>query len=201
MSETDLGLLAANETPESDPWNFFEIQASNRLHRRFATTGGITDDAGMLAVETNDGTLVGSVSWFTVQHGPSAACHAFNVGISLFAEHRGQGYGSSAQRQLCDYLFSTRLVERVEAGTDLDNVAEQRALASAGFHREGTLRHAQFRAGHWRDVILYSRLRGDGAISTPVSRGDGAVPTPASRGDEKGDAHEDDEGGEAPSTS
>ncbi len=141
-------------------------------------------------METNNRTLVGSVSWFTVQHGPSAACPAFNVGISLFAEHRGQGYGASAQRQLCDYLFATRLVERVEAGTDVDNVAEQRALASAGFHREGALRHAQFWAGHWRDVILYSRLRGDGAVATP-----------ASRGDEKGDADEDDEGGEAPSTS
>jgi RimJ/RimL family protein N-acetyltransferase len=161
VRESDLDPLTANETPELDPWNNFQIGASNRFHRRFAGNGGIGDDAGMLAVETIAGTLVGSVSWFTVQHGPSAACRALNVGISLFGEHRGQGYGSEAQRQLADYLFSTQLIERIEAGTDVENVAEQRALETAGFTREGILRHAQFRAGEWRDMVLYSRLRGD----------------------------------------
>ncbi len=161
LLESDLDVLTANETPESDPWNYFEIGASNRFHRRFANNGGIAEDTGMLAVETNGGVLVGSVSWFTVQHGPSAACRAINIGISLFPEHRGQGYGSTAQRQLAAYLFSTRLIERVEAATDVENLAEQRALEKAGFSREGALRHAQFRAGEWRDIILYSRLRGD----------------------------------------
>jgi len=157
----DLEPLTANETPESDPWNNFEMGTSNRFHRRFADNGGIGEGSGMFAVETNDGTLVGSVSWFTVQHGPSAACRGLNIGISLFAEHRRQGYGSEAQRRLAEYMFSTQLVERIEAGTDVDNIAEQRALEVAGFSREGVLRHAQFRAGEWRDIVLYSRLRGD----------------------------------------
>lgn len=160
----DLDLLTANETPERDPWNSFEIGASNRFHRRFADDGGLAAETGMLAVEKVDGaaaTLIGSVSWFTVQHGPSLACRALNIGISLFPPHRGQGHGTAAQRQLVEYLFSTRLVERLEAGTDVDNIAEQRALERAGFSREGVLRHAQFRRGEWRDVVLYSRLRSD----------------------------------------
>ena len=41
------------------------------------------------------------------------------------------------------------------------NVAEQRALDKAGFTREGVLRHAQWRAGAFHDVVLFSRLRGD----------------------------------------
>ena len=161
ISEADLDDLAASESPESDPWNYFEIHASNRLRNRFAVNGGISEDVGMLAVETTGGTLVGSVTWFTAQHGPSAACRACNIGISLFAEYRGRGYGTTAQRQLANYLFSTRLLERVEAATDVENIAEQRALAAAGFSREGVLRHAQFRAGQWRDIVMYSRLRGD----------------------------------------
>lgn len=96
-----------------------------------------------------------------MQHGPSAACRHLNIGIGLLPEHRGKGYGTAAQRALSSYLFSTRLVERLEASTDVDNVAEQRALEKAGFTREGVLRHAQFRAGEWHDVVLYSRLRGD----------------------------------------
>jgi RimJ/RimL family protein N-acetyltransferase len=163
VREEDLDVLTANETVELDPWNTFEIGSSNRFHRRFAENGGIDERSGMLAVETTGGTLVGSLSWFTVQHGPSAACRAINIGISLFSEHRGRGYGSAAQRLLAEYLFSTRLIERIEAGTDVDNVAEQRALARAGFSREGILRHAQFRNGEWRDIVLYSRLRGEKA--------------------------------------
>jgi hypothetical protein len=52
----------------------------------------------MLAVGTVEGRLIGSVSWFTVQHCPSAACQALNVGISLFSEYRGRGYGARALR-------------------------------------------------------------------------------------------------------
>jgi RimJ/RimL family protein N-acetyltransferase len=158
--EADLDVLAANHTIESDPWNHFEHGASNGLHRRFAENGGFTDDTGMLAVEAG-GTLVGMVSWHTVQHGPTRACRALNIGISLLPDHRGHGYGSAAQRALADYLFATMLVERVEATTDVDNVAEQRALDKAGFTREGVMRHAGFRGGGWRDGVLYSRLRGD----------------------------------------
>ena len=159
LRESDLDALAANHTPAADPWNYFEVGPVNQPHRRFASSGGIEDGAGTLVVETTDGTLVGSVSWHTVHHGPSAACRALNIGISLFPEHRGRGYGSAAQRQLAEYLFSTDVVERIEASTDVDNVAERRALESAGFSEEGVMRHAQFRAGKWRDVVLYSRLR------------------------------------------
>jgi RimJ/RimL family protein N-acetyltransferase len=161
MRGEDLAALTANETPESDPWNSFEIGANNRFHRRFAENGGLDEYSGTLMIETTDGDLVGSVSWHTVHHGPSAACRAINIGISLFPEHRRRGYGSAAQRLLAEYLFSTRLIERVEASTDIENIAEQRALAKAGFSREGVLRHAQFRSGDWRDVVIYSRLRGD----------------------------------------
>ncbi len=100
-----------------------------------------------------------------MQHGPSPACRALNVGISLFREHRGQGYGTAAQAALADYLLQTTRMERLEAATDVENIAEQRSLEKAGFHREGILRHAQFRAGAWRDIVLFSRLRHDPAVT------------------------------------
>jgi RimJ/RimL family protein N-acetyltransferase len=89
------------------------------------------------------------------------ACRALNIGISLLPGHRGRGYGSAAQRALAEYLFATTLVERIEAETDVENVAEQRALERAGFTREGVLRHAQFHVGRWRDTVIYSVLRAE----------------------------------------
>ena len=159
----DLPALTRGRSPEADPWDWFGHRPSNGFERRFHADGLISDDHGVLAVETEDATLVGEVSWFAVQHGPSSACRAFNIGISLFPEHRGKGYGRTAQAALADYMFRTTLVDRLEAGTDVENVPEQRALEGAGFTREGILRHAQYRNGQWRDLVLYSRLREDPA--------------------------------------
>jgi RimJ/RimL family protein N-acetyltransferase len=83
------------------------------------------------------------------------------IGTLLFPEHRGKGRGTAAQRLLADYLFSTTPANRLEATTETDNVAEQRALEKAGFVREGVLRGRGFVRGRWRDGVLYARLRDD----------------------------------------
>jgi RimJ/RimL family protein N-acetyltransferase len=160
VQETDLAALEDSHSREADPWNWFRHMPAGALHRRFAE-GMISEEAGTLAVEAADGALAGTVSWFTVKHGPTAACRALNIGISLLPGHRGRGYGAAAQRALAEYLFATTLAERIEAETDVENVAEQRALERAGFTREGVLRHTQLRAGHWRDNVIYSILRAE----------------------------------------
>jgi RimJ/RimL family protein N-acetyltransferase len=60
---------------------------------------------------------------------------------------------------LARYLFANTTVNRIDANTDVTNIAEQRALEKAGFTREGVLRGAQFRDGSFHDMVLYSILR------------------------------------------
>ena len=56
------------------------------------------------------------------------------VGIWLSPDVRGQGVGTLAQRLSVDLLFRHQVAtNRVEAHTDVENVAEQRALSKAGF--------------------------------------------------------------------
>ena len=114
----------------------------------------------LLLVET-DGVPVGTVSWQEVRYGPNDESRAVNIGIALVPSARGQGHGAVAQRMLAAYLFRTTSVNRVEASTDVENLAEQHALERAGFTREGVIRGAQYRAGAWHDLVGYSRLRGD----------------------------------------
>jgi len=161
VREADLTALEENQSRDADPWNWFNHTPAEALHRRFATDGMLSEEVGTLAVETLDGMLAGSVGWFTVQHGPSLACQALNIGISLLPAHRGRGYGSAALRALAEYLFATTLVERIEAETDVENITAQRALERADFTREGVLRHTQFHAGRWRDGVIYSLLRAE----------------------------------------
>jgi RimJ/RimL family protein N-acetyltransferase len=159
----DLPILAEGRSAASDPWNFFGFRSNNGLERRFAADGFISESSGMLAIENSDDELLGEVSWHEVRHGPTPFCQTANIGIVLRPIHRGKGYGGPAQAALADYIFQTTLMERIEAETDVDSVAEQRALEKAGFQQEGLLRHAQFRSGQWRDLILFSRLRNDPA--------------------------------------
>jgi RimJ/RimL family protein N-acetyltransferase len=160
VREADLAALEEAHSRDADPWNWFRHTPAGAMQRRFAE-GILSEESGTLAVETPDGALAGGVSWFTVQHGPTTACRALNIGISLLPGQRGRGYGAAAQRALAEYLFATTLTERIEAETDVENVAEQRALERAGFTREGVLRHAQFHLGHWRDTVIYSVLRAE----------------------------------------
>jgi RimJ/RimL family protein N-acetyltransferase len=70
--------------------------------------------------------------------------------------------GAAAQRALAEHLFATTPYNRVEASTDVGNVAEQRALERAGFMREGILRGAQHRADDiHHDLVVYSMLRSE----------------------------------------
>ena len=115
---------------------------------------------GMLIVERlEDARALGTVGWHIERYGPNPESAAFNVGIELIPDVRGLGYGTEAQVQLVAYLFATTGVNRVEAATDLENIAEQRSLEKAGFRREGVLRGSQFRGGSYHDLVYYAVLR------------------------------------------
>lgn len=158
---SDLAVLDSLNSEEDDPFNFFGFRPSDVWHRRFAETGLVSEENGTLVIEDEAGTMLGDISWRLVHYGPTAASRAYNIGIALLPQHRGRGYGWAAQAAVARYLFRTTAVQRVEASTDAANVAEQRSLEKAGFHREGVLRRAQYRAGDWHDLVVYSVLRGE----------------------------------------
>jgi RimJ/RimL family protein N-acetyltransferase len=159
----DVDLLESWETPEMrGAFNDFDLPPSGSLREALAKGPLRNERNGTLVVErVSDGRAVGTVSWHQVGYGPTDASRAWNIGIALIPDARGQGLGPEAHRLLAAELFATTDVDRVEASTDVENVAEQRALEKAGFVREGIQRGAQFRAGARHDLVTYSRLRTD----------------------------------------
>lgn len=128
--------------------------------RRFAVDGYLGAEDGRLIVQSGDD-ATGFVTWSSVLYGGTAK--HWEIGIALLPEFRGKGIGWRAQAMLCEYLFEHSPVVRIAAGTQPENIAEQKALEKAGFHREGVVRSCEFREGAWRDGLLYSRLRSDPA--------------------------------------
>ena len=116
---------------------------------------------GELVVTDAADVPLGSVTFRPVAYAPGPGSQAFDIGISLRPSARGAGHGARAQRLLVDYLLATHPVHRIQASTDVENVAERAALRSAGFREEGVLRGAQWRAGAFHDLVSCARLRTD----------------------------------------
>jgi RimJ/RimL family protein N-acetyltransferase len=140
---------------------WFGYRDPGRITQQIESMTTITSDNGTLVITDDDDLAVGSFGWRKSRNGPPPFGECWNVGIWIAPEHRGKGHGTEAQRLGAAYLFDHTLMERVEASTEADNIAEQRALEKAGFVREGVLRRACFRSGSWRDMVMFSKLRGE----------------------------------------
>jgi RimJ/RimL family protein N-acetyltransferase len=158
--EDDLPWLARlrNDPAATGPHEWHGWSDPEWERRRWAESGLLDNNGGTLIVLSGTD-RVGAISWRKTQTGPTAFNWA--IGIGLAPEFRGHGYGSEAQRVLARYLFAHTQVNRIEATTEITNVAEQRALEKAGFTREGVLRGTTFRQGRWHDQVIYSVLRGE----------------------------------------
>ena len=159
--------------------DWFGFRDAATVDRRFAKDGFLGTDNGRLMVETRDtersdtserdakaeadteDQVAGFVTWTAGRYGGAGGY--WEIGIALLPEHRGRGIGWRAQALIATYLFEHTPAQRIQAGTQPENIAEQKALLKAGFQLEGVVRAAEFRAGQWRDGLLYSRLRDDPA--------------------------------------
>ncbi|MGW3039382.1 GNAT family N-acetyltransferase [Kitasatospora sp. NPDC001159] len=160
IAEADLPAFGRliNDPDAVGEFQWYGWRDPERFRRRWAEHGLIGDDQSIFAVVVRD-EFCGFVA--ARRKGMLPTAPYWNIGIQLAPQARGRGIGTQAQRLLVEYLFTHTPVMRVEADTDVDNLAEQRALEKVGFTREGVHRAVTFRAGEWRDGVVYGLLRTD----------------------------------------
>jgi RimJ/RimL family protein N-acetyltransferase len=144
---------------EVDPTSFGPggDELRERLRKQIERNPTLEDGEFLdLAVE-GDGRLVGDVqARKPARAWPAGVCE---IGISLFADARGQGYGREAVTLFTDYLFGEGL-ERVQASTSVDNAAMRRVLELVGYRCEGVLRsYGPSRDGGREDYAMYAATR------------------------------------------
>jgi len=105
-------------------------------------------------IEKKDGTRIGYMVHWIVQ--PSKHVE---IGYSMLPSERGKGYCSEAVQIMVDYLFLSKDIVRIQAGTDVRNKASQKVLENTGFVKEGIVRKSAFNKGEWFDGCIYSTLR------------------------------------------
>ncbi|HZE33426.1 MAG TPA: GNAT family protein [Actinoallomurus sp.] len=160
VREGDLAVLERlTQDPDSTgEFAWFGWHDPYRYRRGWAENGLLDDEGGTLIVARGEERL-GFVNWGRLRTTRNSYC--FVMGIAMLPEARGHGYGTEAHRLLSRYLFAHTTVNRIQADTEVDNVAECRALERAGFSREGVMRGYGWRDGAWRDGVTYSILRTD----------------------------------------
>jgi RimJ/RimL family protein N-acetyltransferase len=159
-TEEDVALLLLHlqDPDRCGEFAWFGWTSFTRITERFQENRLLGDDYTILMVVRGEERL-GFVNYRRRDIHRGAYCWV--LGIGLFPQARGRGYGTEAQKLLVRYLFAQTPVHRIEADTDVENVAEQRALEKAGFTREGVTRASAFRDGAWHDGVTYSILRTD----------------------------------------
>ena len=164
VEERDLDLVSLVGTDPAfhQPYEWKGFRNPQVHRRRWKEDGYLGTDDSLLIAALPDGTATGILTWTAIRSAaPTAPTVTYRIGITLIPDYRNQGLGSAAQCLLADHFFWTTLANRIEAGTDLENIAEQRALEKAGFQREGIGRGAGYFEGRFRDGVTYARLRSD----------------------------------------
>ena len=160
FTEPDLELFDrfASDPALSEPFEWAGFTSPGGYRKRWERDGLLGSAPYCLAVVTVDDALVGWVDWRqTERPGPGP----LEIGVLIVPEMRGRGVGTAAQRLLIEYLFSTTTAFRIWAATEVDNIAEQRALERSGMRQEGWLRGTHFRDWQWRDSFIYGITRDD----------------------------------------
>ena len=107
-------------------------------------------------IEKKDGSKIGYMWHFIAGH---PALKLLEIGYFLVPSERGKGYCTEAVNIMVDYLFLSKDMIRIQACTELRNIASQKVLEKVGFKKEGTIRKSIFNRGEWKDAYLYSILR------------------------------------------
>jgi len=110
-----------------------------------------------LIERNSDKKIIGSVAHF-IPHPLSKSCLEIGYGIDE-PSLREKGYASEGAKLLIDYLFATKTIVRLQATTNISNLASKRVLEKLGFMKEGTLRKSDFIDGTFSDVLIYGLLR------------------------------------------
>jgi len=80
-------------------------------------------------------------------------------GFILAADFHGKGYGSESLHAVLRFCFAQQGYRKLVATVTAGNIASRKALLSAGFVQEGTLRQNFFLAGKWQDDWLFGLMK------------------------------------------
>ncbi len=146
--------LVANTLQGYSPFTDI-VQAQDYIARQKDCVFGIPGQWIQLGVVENTGNkLVGDIGVRT----ESYDVRIVEIGFTVAAASRRNGYAKEALTGLFAWLFEEKLVHRIIALTDTENYATINLLEGLAMRREGRLLKSFYNKGTWRNEYLYALL-------------------------------------------
>lgn len=153
LQREDLPVLAAFQTAEvRGMYQECRIESALMLQKQLESDGICSEQFQMLMIE-EDAKAVGLFYLNFIREG------LVRLGFVLHPSAQGHHLASRVLLLCRDYLMENFPVVRLEADTDVDNIAAQKVLERCGFRAEGILRKYRFHHGSYHDSYLYSFIR------------------------------------------
>ena len=141
----------------SDALYFPRSEDGTKAWAERAATAAFEGDNAFLAIETLDGTLVGSIA----TSGCDARNGTFKYGVAIFRSHWRNGYASEAIVLLLRYYFEELRYRKANAYVYAFNEGSCALHERLGFVREGTLREMIFTKGRPHDEYVYGLTKAE----------------------------------------
>lgn len=103
-----------------------------------------------------DDKAIGSIGVFRQDN---IHCKTAEMGYYIGEPYWGNGYATTAIKQVCKYVFEKTDIIRIYAEPFAHNIASCRALEKAGFQYEGTLKSNAVKCGSIVDMKMYALVR------------------------------------------
>lgn len=129
---------------EQDAEDFIRAMLSSDKNNTFAFAITLDDKA------------IGSIGVFRQDN---IHFHTAEMGYYIGEAYWGNGYATSAIKQVCRYVFEHTDFIRIFAEPFSHNIASCRALEKAGFKYEGTLKSNAVKCGNIVDMKMYALIR------------------------------------------
>ncbi|MFI5841217.1 GNAT family N-acetyltransferase [Catenuloplanes sp. NPDC051500] len=134
-------------TADVDHW------LADTVHRRRLDGDGVH----LAIVDTVSGDIVGS----TGLRDTDWAAGSSEIGYGVRTDRRGRGHATEAAGAVARWALTAGGLRRIVLHARADNAASLRVAAKAGFHREGTLRLADWDGETAHDLAAFSMIATD----------------------------------------
>lgn len=130
----------------------FKFKSLNELKKEYNASGFCSNKFQVLIINEKD-IKIGLVYLNFYREG------IVKIGIVLNYDSCNKGKGTIILKMMTEYLFSNYQIVRIEADTDVKNIAAQKILKRVGFLKEGTLRKYRFHHGEYHDSYIYGLIK------------------------------------------
>jgi len=141
-----------NSQAERGDFQEFTFSSMDNLTKQLQNGELFTETFQLLVVESPLGSPAGLVYLNFVRNGMA------RIGLVINSKARSLGIGKIVTKEICRYIFDNYPIARIEADTDIGNIAAQKVLELSGFEKEGILRKYRFHHGQYRDSVLFSMI-------------------------------------------